>query len=106
MKTSCTSFICPVCTLNIEIFLIKNAKLIALNCPDCKSIITIYNGKIIIDDLKNELNNLKTKSDVNSLFSLLNKKTNIQINDKDILDFTIDLNLCNSFEEVMELINK
>jgi hypothetical protein len=106
MKATCVSFICPSCNLNVEIFLKKNAKLIALSCPSCKNIITVYKGTVIVNNnLKDKLKKLKSKSDVVDLFCDLNKLLKQEpIKQEDVLDFKIDLNLCNSFDEVLKLV--
>lgn len=106
MKAACVSFVCPSCSLNVEIFLKKNAKLIALGCPSCKNIITVYKGNVIVNNnLKNKLNNLKSQSDVVDLLCDLNKLLKHDtLTDENILNFKIDLNLCNSFDDVFKLI--
>jgi hypothetical protein len=106
MKAACVSFICPTCSLNVEIFLKRSAKLIALSCPTCKNIIAVYNGTVIVNNNLNEkLKKLKSKSDVIDLFCDLNKLLKQEpIKNEDITNFKIDLNLCNSFDEVFKLI--
>jgi len=107
MKVACVSFVCPSCSLNVEIFLKKNAKLIALNCPSCKNIITIYKGNVIANNnsLQAKLKNLKSQSDVVDLLCDLNKLIKQDtLTDENILNFKIDLGQCNTFEDVFKLI--
>jgi hypothetical protein len=117
MKTACLTFSCPSCNTNYEIFLKSSPNVMILNCPTCKKCVSLYNGKIteVNETLINKLQHAKTDKDIKKIFDNIEQKQYIKYNiekqqmdheitNDDIINLKINLNNCNTVEELLAVI--
>lgn len=116
MKTACLTFSCPSCNTNYEIFLKTSPHVMILNCPTCKTCVSLYNGKISEEDkqLIKKLHSIKNKEDLKDIIEqhheneLVSKSTQLDrfITNDDIVNLKIDLNNCKTIDDVLSLCQK
>lgn len=112
MKAVCIDFICPHCNGLYEVYMRKTPRLMVLDCPHCKNALTIYDGNILEcnETIVNKIRNIKNDSDAELLFNdidaTIRMNNNNIITKDDVVDFSISLHTCESFDDVMELICK
>jgi len=115
MKTiSCArvSFICPVCNSTYEIFLRKQPQLMTIHCPSCKASLSFYNGEfhVFSEATVSKIKNIKNKRDAIAVINDINEQLKFNhrsaITHDDVIDLRIDLGLCKTFTDVMNVICK
>lgn len=112
MKAVCIDFICPECNGAYEIFMRKTPQLMTLTCPNCKKLLTIYDGSVQIFDelLIEKIRNVKDSFEAESLCSDIDEKIKLQnrpiITKDEVIDFSISLHTCESFDDLMNLLCK
>ena len=107
MKTLCISFNCPSCNSSFEVFLKKQPELMTFNCPTCKTSLSFYEGQTSINDnLQEQLKNVKSQSEMHSIYKALKLKNRHVLTCEDVINLKIDLATCKTFDDVMGLICK
>ena len=112
MKAVCIDFICPNCSGIYEIFMRRTPQLMSFDCPSCKESLTIYDGIVQIFDASiiEKIKNVKDGFDAENLCSDIDEKIKLQnrsvITRDEILDFSIELYKCESFDDIMNLLCK
>lgn len=112
MKAVCIDFICPHCDGLYEVYMRKTPRLMILDCPHCKNVLVIYDGnileynEIIVSKIKNIKNNIDAELVFNDIDKRIRMNNKNIISKNDVVDFSIGLHACKSFDDVMELICK
>ena len=112
MKAVCIDFICPHCNGLYEVYMRKTPRLMVLDCPHCKNSLIIYDGNIleynetIASKIRNIKNDIDAELVLNDIDEKVRKKNKNIISKDDVVNFSIGLHSCKSFDEVLELICK
>jgi len=115
MNTKCLNFTCPLCKVEYEIFLKEIPYLMFMDCPHCHEHLSCFEGQIRIakEELLAEIKTAKSYSDVKTTilkYDNIDKKHSIDLSDKsisydDVINLKIDLQLCETVEDVLKVIN-
>ncbi|MDO8641087.1 MAG: hypothetical protein Q7R33_06045 [Nitrosarchaeum sp.] len=110
MKPTCMTLNCPVCQASHKAFFRSVPLVVILKCAKCQKIIVFYKDLMVIADvdLITKLKSATTIDEINVILQdtvrqRLLKDVNPISND-DVLNLAIELSNCESFNDVMKVI--